>query len=43
VSSHPEGSGSVQVYIFDVRAESGAYGTADYVSRRLQVKVTDAV
>jgi MSHA biogenesis protein MshP len=43
VSTHTEGSTTVRVYVFDVRAEAGAYGGPDYVSRRLQAKVTDAV
>jgi hypothetical protein len=29
--------------VFDVRAEAGVYGGPDYVSRRLQTKVTNAV
>jgi hypothetical protein len=28
------------VFVIDVRATSGAFGSADYVSRRLQTKVT---
>jgi hypothetical protein len=31
------------VFVFDVRAEAGVYGGPDYVSRRLQTKITDAV
>ena len=42
-SAHAEGLGMVCVYVFDVRAEAGAYGGPDYVSRRLQTKITDAV
>jgi len=42
-SSHVEGTSTVHVYVFDVRAEAGAYGGPDYVSRRLQTKITDAV
>ena len=41
-SSHVEGASTVRVYVFDVRAEAGAYGGPDYVSRRLQTKITDA-
>jgi MSHA biogenesis protein MshP len=41
-STHIEGTSTVNVYVFDVRAESGAYGGPDYVSRRLQAKITDA-
>jgi MSHA biogenesis protein MshP len=42
-STHTEGSSTVRVFVFDVRAEAGAYGGPDYVSRRLQTKITDAV
>jgi MSHA biogenesis protein MshP len=42
-STHTEGSSTVRVLVFDVRAEAGAYGGPDYVSRRLQTKITDAV
>jgi MSHA biogenesis protein MshP len=42
VSTHTEGTITVQVWVFDVRAESGVYGGPDYVSRRLQSKITDA-
>jgi MSHA biogenesis protein MshP len=41
-STHTEGSSTVRVFVFDVRAEAGAYGGPDYVSRRLQTKLTDA-
>ncbi len=41
--TYTEGTALVDVYVFDVRAEAGAYGGADYVSRRLQTKVTNAV
>ena len=40
--THTEGTGTVQVYVFDVKAEGGTYGGPDYVSRRLQTKITDA-
>jgi MSHA biogenesis protein MshP len=40
--SHTEGTATVDVFVFDVRAEAGAYGGPDYVSRRLQTKVTSA-
>jgi MSHA biogenesis protein MshP len=40
-SAHIEAGSSIQVYVIDVMAESGGYGGPDYVSRRLQVKVTD--
>ena len=42
-STHVEGAATVRVFVLDVRAEAGAYGGPDYVSRRLQTKVTDAV
>jgi MSHA biogenesis protein MshP len=41
--SHTEGAATVDVFVFDVRAEAGVYGGPDYVSRRLQTKVTNAV
>lgn len=40
---HTEGTATVRVFVFDVRAHGGTYGGPDYVSRRLQTKVTDAV
>jgi MSHA biogenesis protein MshP len=42
-SVHVEGTATVRVFVLDVRAEAGSYGGPDYVSRRLQTKVTDAV
>jgi len=39
---HVEGGATTNVYVIDALAESGAYGGPDYVSRRLQAKVTDA-
>jgi MSHA biogenesis protein MshP len=41
--THMEGASTVRVFVFDVRAEGGAYGGPDYVSRRVQTKITDAV
>jgi MSHA biogenesis protein MshP len=41
--THTEGTATVDVFVFDVRAEAGVYGGPDYVSRRLQTKVTNAV
>ena len=41
-SSHTEGTSTVRVFVIDVRAEGAAYGGPDYVSRRLQAKITDA-
>lgn len=40
-TSHVEAGAAVQVYVIDVLAEYGLYGAPDYVSRRLQAKVTD--
>lgn len=40
--TYTEGTSAVHVYVFDVKAEAGAYGGPDYVSRRIQSKVTDA-
>ncbi len=42
-SAHLEGTATVNVFVLNVRAEAGTYGGPDYVSRRLQTKVTDAV
>jgi MSHA biogenesis protein MshP len=42
-STHVEGTATVRVFVLAVRAEAGVYGGPDYVSRRLQTKVTDAV
>jgi hypothetical protein len=42
-TAHVEGSATINVYVIDVLAESGLYGGPDYVSRRLQAKITDAV
>ena len=41
-SVHTEGATTINVYIIDVLAETGSYGGPDYVSRRLQAKITDA-
>ncbi len=40
--THTEGTSTVKVFVFDVRAEAGVYGGPDYVSRRLESKITDA-
>ena len=40
--SYTEGASTVRVFVIDVRASAGVFGSADYVSRRLQTKVTDA-
>jgi MSHA biogenesis protein MshP len=42
-TTHTEGAATVRVFVFDVRAQAGVYGGPDYVSRRLQTKITDAV
>lgn len=42
-SVHLEGAATVRVFVLTVRAEAGVYGGPDYVSRRLETKVTDAV
>jgi MSHA biogenesis protein MshP len=40
-SAHTEGTSALCVFVFDVRAEGGAYGGPDYVSRRVQAKIVD--
>ena len=40
-TAHAEGGATVNVYVIDVLAEAGAYGGPDYVSRRLEAKITD--
>jgi MSHA biogenesis protein MshP len=39
-STHIEGASTIDVYLIDVLAESGLYGGPDYVSRRIQTKVS---
>ena len=41
-TSYVEGTTPIRVFVFDVRAEGGVYGGPDYVSRRLQSKITNA-
>ena len=41
-TSHTEGVTTTAVFIIDVLAASGPYGSSDYVSRRLQAKITDS-
>ena len=41
-STHSEGPNTVTIYVIDAFAYSGAYGTPDYVSRRVRSTVTDA-
>ena len=40
-TAHVEGATTTTVYIIDTLAQAGAYGGPDYVSRRLQAKITD--
>jgi MSHA biogenesis protein MshP len=42
-SSHTEGTTTMIVFVLEARAESGAYGGPDYVSRRLQAKFIHTV
>jgi len=42
VTSHSEGPQTVSVYTIESFARSGAYGTPDYVSRRIRSTITDA-
>jgi MSHA biogenesis protein MshP len=42
-STHTEGSSTVRIFVLDVRAEAGVYGGPDYVSRRVQTKIMDAI
>ena len=41
-STHTETGNTYNVYLIDVEATAGTYGTPDYVSRRMQATVTDA-
>jgi len=41
-TAHPEGGATLNVFIINVLAESGSYGSPDYVSRRLEAKIVDA-
>ena len=41
-STHSEGPNTVTVFVIDAFAYAGAYGTPDYVSRRVRSTVTDA-
>jgi MSHA biogenesis protein MshP len=41
-SSHNEGGATNTVYVIDAFARAGAYGSPDYVSRRIRTTVTDA-
>lgn len=42
VTTHSEGPQTVSVYTIEAFARSGAYGTPDYVSRRIRSTITDA-
>ncbi len=41
-SSHTETGNTYNLYVINVEARAGVYGTPDYVSRRMQASVTDA-
>ena len=41
-TSHTETGTTYNLFVIAVEARSGAYGTPDYVSRRMQASVTDA-
>ncbi len=41
-SSHVEAGSTLNVFVIDALAEAGTYGGPDYVSRRVQAKITDA-
>lgn len=41
-TSYMEGTSTTRVFVFDARAVGGVYGGPDYVSRRVQSKITDA-
>jgi len=41
-SSHTETGNTYNLYVINVEARTGVYGTPDYVSRRMQASVTDA-
>lgn len=41
-TSHVEGPTTVTVYVIEAFAFAGAYGTPDYVSRRIRSTITDA-
>lgn len=41
-TTHVEGPDTVTIYVIEAFAYAGAYGTPDYVSRRIRSTVTDA-
>ena len=42
-SAHTESGNVYNLYLIDAEARYGVYGTPDYVSRRMQARVTDAL
>lgn len=42
VTTHSEGPQTISVYTIEAFARAGAYGTPDYVSRRIRSTITDA-
>jgi len=42
-SAHTESGNVYNLYLIDVEARNGVYGTPDYVSRRMQARVTNAL
>ncbi len=41
-SSHTETGDTYNIFVIDVEARAGTYGSPDYVSRRIQATLTDA-
>ena len=41
-TSHTETGDTYNIFVIDVEARAGVYGTPDYVSRRIQATLTDA-
>jgi MSHA biogenesis protein MshP len=42
VTTHMDAGASVRIYTIEALARTGTYGTADYVSRRVRARFTDA-
>jgi len=40
-STHVEGGATIEVFVIEALAEWGSYGDTDYVSRRLEAKITN--
>jgi MSHA biogenesis protein MshP len=40
-STHVEGGATIDIFVIESLAEWGSYGDTDYVSRRLQAKITN--